>query len=45
LFERDVHEWLTFKRAADRRKSPGGTGETAVQEQLATLRALLEGVA
>jgi argininosuccinate lyase len=42
LFERDVHEWLTFKRAADRRKSPGGTGETAVQEQLATLRALLE---
>ena len=42
LFERDVHTWLTFNRAVDRRDSPGGTGETAVREQLQQLRALLE---
>jgi argininosuccinate lyase len=41
LFDRDVHQWLTFKRAADRRTSPGGTGEAAVQEQLDTLRRLV----
>jgi argininosuccinate lyase len=42
LFESDVHEWLTFKRAADRRESPGGTGQTAVREQLKLLRQLVE---
>jgi argininosuccinate lyase len=42
LFDRDLHERLTFKRAADRRNSPGGTGETAVREQLEKLRALVE---
>ncbi len=42
LFDRDVHEWLTFNRAADRRDSPGGTGETAVREQLEALRRLVE---
>jgi argininosuccinate lyase len=42
LFDRDVHEWLTFKRAADRRNGPGGTGEDAVQAQIETLRALVK---
>jgi argininosuccinate lyase len=42
LFDRDVHEWLTFKRAADRRESPGGTGAAAVREQLEALRGLVE---
>ncbi len=41
LFDRDVHEWLTFKRAADRRESPGGTGARAVRAQLEALRALV----
>lgn len=42
LFDRDLHEWLTFKRAADRRVSPGGTGDTAVREQIKSLRQLLD---
>jgi argininosuccinate lyase len=42
LFDRDVHERLTFKRAADRRQSYGGTAESAVVEQIETLRGLLE---
>ncbi len=42
LFERDVHQWLTFKRAADRRNSPGGTGQMAVQEQLEAFRQVIE---
>ncbi|GAB4422662.1 MAG: argininosuccinate lyase [Anaerolineae bacterium] len=42
LFERDVHSWLTFNRAADRRTSPGGTGESAVREQWEALRRLVE---
>ncbi len=41
LFDRDVHEWLTFQRAADRRESPGGTGARAVRAQLEALRALV----
>jgi argininosuccinate lyase len=41
LFDRDIHEWLTFKRAADRRESPGGTGENAVREQIESLRNLV----
>lgn len=41
LFDRDVHEWLTFTRAADRRNSPGGTGKAAVQGQLEALRLLV----
>ncbi len=43
LFDRDVHQWLTFNRAADRRTSPGGTAEVAVRDQLESLRALVEG--
>ncbi|MEM7346601.1 MAG: argininosuccinate lyase [Chloroflexota bacterium] len=42
LFDRDVHQWLTFKRAADRRESPGGTGEQAVKAQIEALRALVD---
>lgn len=42
LFDRDVHEWLSFKRAADRRDSLGGTGEIAVRDQLEALRALAD---
>lgn len=42
LFDRDVHERLTFKRAADRRAGPGGTGEAAVLEQIEALRELVE---
>ncbi|MBE7473246.1 MAG: argininosuccinate lyase [Anaerolineae bacterium] len=42
LFERDVHSWLTFNRAADRRTSLGGTGESAVREQWEALRRLVE---
>ena len=41
LFDRDVHEWLTFKRAADRRDSPGGTGEAAVLAQIEKLKKLV----
>jgi argininosuccinate lyase len=41
LFDRDVHQWLTFNRAADRRTSPGGTAEAAVRDQLGSLRALV----
>jgi argininosuccinate lyase len=42
LFDRDIHEWLTFKRAADRRESPGSTGAAAVREQLEALRGVVE---
>ena len=42
LFDRDVHEWLTFKRAADRRESTGGTGKAAVDDQIRALRALTD---
>lgn len=42
LFERDVHEWLTFKRAADRRESVGGTGARAVREQIEALQERVE---
>ncbi len=41
LFEGDIHEYLTFNRAADRRDSFGGTGKAAVIEQLELLRALV----
>ncbi|MDX1523801.1 MAG: argininosuccinate lyase, partial [Anaerolineae bacterium] len=41
LFDRNVHEWLTFKRAADRRESVGGTGQQAVKQQLARLQELV----
>lgn len=41
LFERDVHTWLTFNRAVDRRDGPGGTGQAAVREQLDRLRELV----
>jgi argininosuccinate lyase len=38
LFERDVHEYLTFNRAADRRQSVGGTAESAVGQQIELFR-------
>lgn len=38
LFERDIHTWLTFNRAADRRNGIGGTGEGSVLEQIDLLR-------
>jgi argininosuccinate lyase len=41
LFDRDLHEWLTFKRAADRRESPGGTGAQAVRDQIEALRGMV----
>lgn len=41
LFERDVHQYLSFKRAADRYESPGGTGAEAVIAQIEQLKALL----
>ncbi len=41
LFDRDVHTWLTFHRAAERRNSPGGTSESAVLEQIEALRTLV----
>jgi argininosuccinate lyase len=42
LFDRDVHEWLTFNRAADRRESLGGTGKVAVEHQIKALRSQAE---
>ena len=42
LFDRDVHERLTFNRAADRRDSLGGTSENAVKAQIELLRDLIE---
>jgi argininosuccinate lyase len=42
LFDRDVHEYLTFNRAADRRQSFGGTGKGAVEQQLNLLRQHLD---
>jgi argininosuccinate lyase len=42
LFERDLHERLTFNRAADRRESFGGTGEAAVKAQIEFLRELVD---
>lgn len=42
LFDTDLHQMLTFNRAADRRTSPGGTGRNAVAEQLDYFRMLLE---
>jgi argininosuccinate lyase len=45
LFDRDVHEWLTFNRAADRRDSLGGTGKAAVEHQIKALRTQAEAAA
>lgn len=42
LFDRDLHERLTFNRAADRRESLGGTGEVAVKAQIEFLRDLVD---
>ncbi|MCB0193196.1 MAG: argininosuccinate lyase [Anaerolineae bacterium] len=42
LFDRDLHERLTFNRAADRRDSIGGTSEAAVKAQLDLLRDLVD---
>lgn len=38
LFERDVHEWLDFERAVERRTGPGGTARVAVIAQIEALR-------
>lgn len=38
LFDRDVHERLTFNRAADRRAGIGGTGAGSVAQQLELFR-------
>jgi argininosuccinate lyase len=38
LFERDVHEWLDFHRAVERRGGSGGTAEASVKAQIAQLR-------
>ncbi len=38
LFDRDLHERLTFNRAADRRDGPGGTGPGSVAQQIEQLR-------
>jgi argininosuccinate lyase len=38
LFDRDLHERLTFNRAADRRGGIGGTSEASVLQQIETLR-------
>jgi len=38
LFERDIHQYLTFKRAADRRTGVGGTGAEPVLAQITQLR-------
>lgn len=42
LFGRDIHERLTFNRAADRRDNFGGTGKTAVIKQIEQLGDLVE---
>ena len=41
LFDRDLHERLTFNYAADRRQSYGGTAKTAVEQQIKLLRQTL----
>ena len=38
LFDRDVHDWLDFENAVERRRSIGGTAKAAVQAQIASLR-------
>ena len=37
LFERDVHTWLDFERAVERRNSIGGTAKAAVLAQIEAL--------
>ncbi len=39
LFDRDVHDWLDFENAVERRQSIGGTAKKAVLRQLDALRA------
>jgi argininosuccinate lyase len=38
LFEQDVHEWLDFEKAVERRNGPGGTAKAAVIAQIEALR-------
>ena len=38
LFDRDVHDWLDFENAVERRQSIGGTAKTTVQTQISSLR-------
>jgi argininosuccinate lyase len=41
LFDRDIHQYLTFNRAADRRNGIGGASAGSVFVQLEQLRALI----
>jgi len=42
LFDRDIHQFLTFNSATDRRDGIGGTSESAVLEQIELLHELIE---
>jgi len=42
LFDRDVHTWLDFERAVERRDSPGGTARATVIVQIESLRAKVD---
>jgi len=42
LFERDVHEWLDFERAVERRSGPGGTARASVLAQIEALKEIAE---
>ncbi len=41
LFDRDVHDWLNFESAVERRRSPGGTAKDSVLAQIAAMKTLL----
>ncbi len=43
LFDRDVHTWLDFERAVERRDSVGGTAKAAVLAQIEALRKKADG--
>ncbi len=43
LFESDVHTWLDFERAIERRNSIGGTAKAAVLAQIKALRGKVDG--
>ena len=42
LFDKDVHTWLDFERAVERRNSVGGTARAAVIAQIESLRAKVD---
>ncbi len=43
LFDSDVHTWLDFERAVERRNSVGGTAKAAVLAQIEALRKKVDG--